>query len=554
MWSITQIFANLTIPIQHFEVTPLGTLFVSTDDGVATLDQETGEVIWSRRDIKGCKPKESTQCNFLGKKNTTFSTIANTNFGLFQVGRFRAFDVRERNPFERYAVVDLETGSTIWDSLDLPIEKTKAFQYIPWLDQFMLAGETKDKRGVVVALRGTDGEVLWQRDIDYLDRFKFVAMPDDSRVLLYGRTNSGDYSLISVGLMDGSEHWRLEGVLQRDARDRAALLLPDTDATAILYFTKDGPFRFRLDNGEVLWRVDDWDEEPPYNLGRSGGSSATMVLDGDLLFVPNGKKVDALRVRDGSRVWRVERDFGIELVDLRIVSRGLLVRARTFDLLDPTTGRSLWADRTDRFPWPTALHVDTDAIYLAAEKAFSSVDLATGRVTELAKYDFHGDRPTQMETTEGSFLLMSRQNLLRLNGDGAAEYHTYLKAPGVSGWQKFGRIAASAALTGLSAAGAATAVSPGSFYTYRVFRPTLSAQYGSTIESPKSYFMYTEQPAAGREGFSLVRVDKASGVVTGRLWLDERDPSYSVDSYTETVFYQTTDYDLGALRFQPDPH
>ena len=61
--------------IRHFEVTPLGTLFVSTDDGVATLDQATGEVIWSRRDIKGCEPKESTQCNFLGKKNTTFSTI-----------------------------------------------------------------------------------------------------------------------------------------------------------------------------------------------------------------------------------------------------------------------------------------------------------------------------------------------------------------------------------------------------------------------------------------------------------------------------------------------
>ena len=48
----------------------------------------------------------------------------------------------------------------------------------------MLAGEAKDKRGIVAALRGTDGEVLWQRDIDYLDRFKFVAIPDDTRLLL----------------------------------------------------------------------------------------------------------------------------------------------------------------------------------------------------------------------------------------------------------------------------------------------------------------------------------------------------------------------------------
>ncbi len=520
--------------IGHFEVTPLGSVLVSTDDLIAALDEDTGDLIWVREDIKGCEPDQhnAVRCNFLGRRSTTFSAIANTNFGLFSQGGLR-------NPGDRAAVVDLATGSTIWDSVDSPFKKVEAFLYVPELNQFMLAGKADDKRGVLLAVSSSDGALLWQRDINFVDRFKFIGVPDDARVLAYGKTVRRQRVLVSMSLTDGAEDWRLEGTLRNDARDRNALVLRDTDATAILYVTKDGPFRVRLDTGDVLWRVNAWDGDPPFG-------SAGMILDGEMLFVPNGKRIAALRVEDGGHVWRTAKKFRAEPIDVRMQSRGLLIRSRSFDLLDPRTGRSLWAKRTGKFPLEAPAHVDEDTAYIAESKQFSTVDLATGGVTRLSKYDFHGDAPTAVEETDGSFVVMSRQNLLRVNRAGEIAYHVYLKAPGASFGMKMLVLAAAGAGGALADSGSPVII--GVANTDSV----LFGRYGATFETPANYFMYTEMPVDGRKGFSLVRVDKASGVETGRLWLDERSPKYTIDHLTEIVYFQNADHELSALRFVPD--
>ncbi len=517
----------------HFEVTPLGSVFVSTDARVGALDADTGDLIWQREDIRRCgeDAEDGTiRCNFLDKPNTVFSAIENTNLGTFQVG----FRGREK-PFDRVAVVDLETGSTILDSVDMPLENVQAFLHVPGLNQFLLAGEASEKRGLLVAVSGSDGGLLWQRDIYFLDRFKFIGVPDDARVLAYGKTNDAQRALVSLSLADGAEHWRLEGLLRNDARNRNALVLRDTDETAILYVTKDGPFRVRLDSGEVLWRADRWDKDPP--------DGAQMVLDGEVLFVPNGKKIDALHVEDGRRVWRTVKQFNAEPIDVRMLSRGLLVRASSFDLLDPQTGRSLWAKRTDKFFEGFPAHVDEEAAYIAGQGRFSMVDLTTGDVTHMAKYNLRKETPARIEETDGSFVLMSRQNLLRVNRAGEIAYHVYLKAPGASGLMKAMTFAAAVAASGEHQAGPVTfSVSIDPFLLSGV-------RHGATVEAPENYFMYTEMPFDGRKGFSLVRVNKESGDETGRLWLDKRSPKYTIDDLTETVYFQNADHELSALRF-----
>lgn len=520
----------------HFEVTPLGSVFVSTVARVAALDADTGEVIWERKDIRRCgeDDKDGTiRCNFLGKRNTRFSAIANTNFGLFRG--------------DGVAVVDLETGSTIFDSVDIPLKNVRAFLHVPEPNRFLLAGEAAGKRGVLAAVSGSDGGLLWQRDINFLDRFKFIGVPDDARVLAYGKTIHEHRALVSMSLADGAEDWRL-GFLQNDARNRNALLLRDTDETAILYVTQDGPFRVNLDSGDVLWRARLWAEDPP--------ASARMVLDGGMIFVPNGKMIDALHVDDGSRVWQTVKQFKAVPTDIRMLSRGLLVRTKWLDLLDPQTGRSLWPQiSTKNKPRmfsaggfvPVPVHVDEEAAYIAGQERFSTVDFATGDVTHLDKYDFHGERPTRIEETDGSFVLMSRQNLLRISRAGEIAYHVYLKAPGASGWMKALAVAA-------AAGSAATTGAPGSsgltFSAYVGPRGVMGARYGATFEAPENYFMYTEMPFDGRKGFSLVRVNKESGKETGRLWLDKRSPKYTIDHLTETVYFQNAAHELSALRFE----
>ena len=544
-WRNSALWNHVSVGSQigHFEVTPLGSVFVSTDVRVAALDADTGDLIWECEDISRCGMNDedgTIRCNFLGKGKTWYAAIPNTNLGLFQVG-FRGWE----NPCDRVTVVDLASGSTIWDSVDIPLRRVTALLHIQELNQFLLAGEADGQRSVLAAVGGSDGGLLWQRNINFLDRFRFLDVPDDARVLAYGKTDSAKRALVSMSLTDGTEHWRLEGFLRNDARNRNALVLRDTDETAILYVTKDGPFRVHLDSGNILWRVGRWDKDPSY--------FAPMVLDGELLFVPNGKMIDALHVKDGSRVWRTAKRFKAEPMDMRMLSRGLLVRTKSFDLLDPQTGRSLWEERTGTFPVESPAHVGEDAAYIAEQKRFSLVDLATGSVTRLAKYDLRSEVPAQIEVTDRSFVLMSRQNLLGINRAGEIAYHVYLKAPGASIWTK--ALVVGVAMAAESASESIAGSAGPATFSGSVFidaSSVMSVRHGATFETPASYFMYTEMPFDGREGFSLVRIDKASGAETGRLWLDKRSAKYTIDHLTETVYFQNADRELSALRFAPD--
>jgi len=523
--------------IGHFEIIPSGSIFTSREDRVVMLEPDTGNVIWERTDIRDCKKNDddgTIRCRFLNQGGARFSAIPDTDFGLFEIG-FRGV----ANTSERYAVVDLGTGATIWDSLDIPFERTRGFLYIARLDQFLLSGETPDDRGLIVKVRGSDGNVMWQQEIDFLDRFSFIGAPNDTQVLAYGKLDGGRRLLASMDLTDGVEQWRLDSLFRSDARNRNILLESQIDGTVVLYMTKDGPFRLDLANGEVVWRAENWDEDPP-DRGK-----ARMVVGDELIFVPDGRNVDALRLEDGSLVWQTAERFDAEPVDMFMVPNGLFVRSRHFDVLEPNTGASVWTSRAGRFDESAPIQLDEGIVYVAAEEAFSSVDLTTGAVTTLAEYDFEGEQPTEIEPGDGSLLLMSRQNLLRITFDGSVRYHAYLKAPGA------GFLANLTTALALPAA-----VSGGYCLICDALDATPGgrrASYGAaSTETFGSYFIYTDESLDDREGFSLVRLDKESGTETGRMWRDERNPNYIIDEITETVYFQESDSVLRGLNFETD--
>ena len=63
-------------------------------------------------------------------------------------------------------------------------------------------------------------------------------------------------------------------------------------------------------------------------------------------------------------------------------------------------------------------------------------------------------------------------------------------------------------------------------------------------------FFYTKVPdAAGREGFSLVKIDKRDGEEAGRVWIDERRPDYVLDPPSGMVFVKVDDKELVAYAF-----
>ena len=522
--------------IGHFEIVPSGALFLSQEDRVRMLEPDTGAMIWERTDIRDCEPEDedgTIRCRYLNEGGTRFSTIPGTDYGLFEVD-FRGVS----RVSDRYAVVDLSTGETIWDSRLLGIERTRGFLYISRLNQFLLGGETPNDQGLVLAVNASDGGVLWQQDIDYLDRFKFIGAPTDTQVLAYGKLDNGSRVLVAMALPDGTEQWRMNGFLQEDARNRNALLEMHADGTSTVYMTKDGPFRLNLTTGEAIWRVTNWDEDPPLR------GAARMIAGQELLFVPNGRHVRALHLADGSTAWQTRERFDDDPVDMRLLPEGLLIRSEEFALLDDETGESLWPRRAGEFDETAPIQLEPGAVYVADEEEFWHIDLATGNVERLAEYDFENERPGELEANEESLLLMSRQNLLRITRAGNIQFHTYLKAPG------------GGLLGGLSRAlrvAAAVSYSADGIVCDECDVMNRNRRYGAlAVETFASYFIYTDEALAARDGFSLVRLDKVSGSETGRLWLDERNPNYVIDEVTETVFFQADDSLLTALRFETD--
>ena len=564
--------------IGHFEVTPLGSIFVGLPDRVVMLDQYTGEALWERDDIRECQPRAddpetssneadgTIRCQVRGMESrggfasdadfrtrARFSSLPNTNLGMFETG-FRGLD----RTSDRYMAIDLDTGDTLWDSSELSIERTRGYLYVPELNRFFLAGEDADEGGLILSIDGSNGTVLWQQETDIVDRFKFLSVPNGRQVLAYGKQDDGSRTLVSIGLSEGGEQWRVEGLLRNDANNRNVLLRTLDDESAVLYITKDGPFRVKLDNGELIWQVARWNEDPP-DAGAAG-----MVVDDTLLYVPNGKDVDALYIESGKKRWSADDRFRDEPVDMRMLSGGLLVRAREIDLLDPETGRSRWRERTDRFDEESQVLVEDDAIYVAEDDRLSVIDLRSGDVTRLAEYDLDGDDPPRMERRDESFVLMSRQNILKISRSGDTEYHVFQNAPGAGFFSKL--------LAAINYATYALAEDNTERFTasgderveaqqrYDRARtamldsfPALRERSRSGSESAGGYHMFTDTPVSGREGYSLVEVDRTSGAEIGRLWTEQRTAKYTVDEFVGTVYFQDDPDVLRALRLGSNP-
>ena len=569
-------------PIGHFEVTPLGSIFVGRPDRAVALDQFTGQALWERDDIQGCKPRAddpetavnesdgTIRCQVRGMESrgsfgsdadfrtgARFSSLRNTNLGMFETG-FRGVD----RTSDRYMAIDLDTGDTLWDSSELSLARTRGYLYAPELNRFFLAGEDAAENGLIVSVDGSDGTVLWQRETDIIDRFKFLAIPNGRQILAYGKLEDGSRTLVSIGLSDGVEQWRAEGLLRDDANNRNVLLRTLGDESAVLYITKDGPFRVKLDSGEVLWQTSRWNEDPP------DPGSAGMVVGpprdlpgGTLLYVPNGRDVNALYIETGGNRWNADDRFRDEPVDMRMLSGGLLVRAREIDLLDPETGQSVWRERTDRFDEESQVLVEDDTIYVAEDERLSVIDLETGDVARLAEYDLDGDDPPRIERRDESFVLMSRQNILKVSRSGDTEYHVFQNAPSAG---FFSRLIAAIdyALYSIEENNYNTQSSTASAdeqaeaqQRYDQARtamldsfPALRERERSGSESPGGYYMFTDTPVGDREGYSLVQVDKTSGADIGRLWTEQRTAKYTTDDISGTVYFQEAPDLLRALR------
>ena len=476
---------------------------VSSVDGLVALDPATGQTIWTRADIKGLA-------------DGGFDVISLTPYGV----------VRTRNGI---ALLDLQTGTTAWDSTAVPLQNVRGFFYVPEHRMLLVYGRARPEGRGLVAMDIDSGKVRWEQ-----------------RGLL----------------RSDPELWEVDGVHSLSGHQPP---LADTDSTLILYINKDGPFKIHAATGAPLWRVDALKGQDPPTLA---AMYPRITLAGPVLLVPYEKKLSAVDPNDGRVVWSRAKNFGSPLSQMQVTARGLLVRGTRplddnpralthpdafLDLVDLQAGTSLWqkafGDMKDESLAPFLVVGDT--AYFGDRDRLLAVALQDGTGRELARSDFEGgEEPSTLERRNDDLILVSAHNLLSINTRGVQQVRRYYPAPGTSFLGKLGKgllFVASA----MSQAGAADQRARGGVYASFDYNPFIRDRMKGMIQAYEDYaFMYTRAPdRGGRQGFSLVRLRKADGEENGRVWLDDRSPDYELDAGAGVVYAKRGSREVVALSF-----
>ena len=482
--------------IQHFAVDATGGVVVGTDSGEVALDGADGHVLWSR----------PAAGEFRG-------------LGLAEVGMLRSASA--------FDVVDLAAGSTRWSLGATPLTELSGYQ----------------------------------------------SLPEHNLVLMYGPTAASPLSLVAVSIDSGLVRWRQDTLfahvkdLPKHARKLALTVqqppLEDTDSTLILYPSRGGPMRLDLATGALLWRADTLaDEEPRW----APAGYARIAADSAAVYVPYGKRLMALDRETGRVLWNRTTEFPSFPAEVVPTARGILVRgyykkkdpsdaiAGSLELLDRASGASRWPKPVREIHDAAAMLVADDTVYLAAKPSLMALDLASGQLREIHKLDWHGGEvPWRIERVDGALVITSSQNLAGLDAAGNVLFERYYPAPGAS---LFSKLVSTTLMIAVDVASASIAQSQANRYhttvTYPVIvnNPVLSTRYKATLDAERYLHILTKAADdSGRKGFSVVRVDKASGKEAGRVWVDDRSPDYVLDPAAGTVYLMRDDRSIEALRF-----
>ncbi len=515
--------------IRGMRVDAAGNLVIATDTLVVALNQDSGAAVWTYRVsgepsvfrtvldsyfLVGCGPTAAALDPVTGSvvwRRTDLPDLELSSFGTSRQDPYAVLQTRDD-----FAVLDMRTGATMWNSGALP-QGTVVREYFRLSDSDLLLLIARTDASDVSAFGATldSGRVLWRNDA------LFKAKPQFKRA--------------------GSVEYLASGV-------QYSTLFPDS--TLFLYVSADGPMRMDPRTGAVRWQaaelagapVPGWDE----------GFPTARMLD-SLVLVCSDRRLVALDAATGRVRWRTTRDFRDQPTWLRADSIGILVgglgRNKSFlCALEPLTGQPAWPNPIELKASAIGL-AKRDTVYLSDDSRFTAIARATGTPRLLTTIDFQGaEEPTRIDTLEGGgFILSSRQNIARVDDDGRVAYRRFYKAPGASFWEK---LATSALLLGANVA--SYSLTPaGGWAPMFVSNPVLSARYGQISRAQDFFYIFTASPdSVGQEGFSLVLLDRRDGRELGRMWFAERSPDYTLDPVTGSVYVLEDDTRIVSRRFR----
>jgi len=479
---------NATSDITAFTLGPEGAsvLYVLTKNGVLCLDAATGAQRWGRDDLPFVPP-------------AGFALTYGAHGA--PPSRIRGLALGE----QRMEILDLLTGDEVSESSAWSVDAPRGFLPLTGPDLFLLVAKTGRSKRALLGVAPEKGDVRWRQDSAFERDPEFWQVPTGRRRLAYEITTS---------TLFGNQ-----------------LPIVDTDSTAILYISKDGPTKIHLLTGAVLWRAQALRGK---DVPVRGDGYASLLQAGGVLYVPVEKSLQALGADDGRARWDPAPSFPGRVTQMELTALGLLVRGAEPDregrlrdnrfvaLVDPSTGIARWSGPPLELEHTTPFVVRGDTAYLATERTLVAVSLVDGSSRDVASFQLEGGQaPWEVEVRDDGFLLLASHNLLLVDRSGSQIYHRSYKPPG----------------TGVFAV-------LGSIFLNKPLRRAV------TGFSERHVYVVTQSPdSSGRKGLSLVRVEKANGAEAGRIWLSGKPADYEVDPGTGTVYLQTGNREIIAARF-----
>jgi hypothetical protein len=244
---------------------------------------------------------------------------------------------------------------------------------------------------------------------------------------------------------------------------------------------------------------------------------------------------------------------------------GLLYRTnQECNVLDLNTGKEQWSKSIKYSSGGLGLDKG-DFTYFIGDNSIYEVNNKNGDHKEFANKKFGKEEIFRtIELMDQGIIVSSDQNVAMFNYAGSIVYHAYHPAPGISTFGKIMNIAAMGVSMAASASEGYQAGASGygtSSYKSGMERADrwsnvasaamsdLSKRFSASANAKNYKLVLTKVTTSDDSGVGLVRINKLTGKVDGKVVLDDKKPDYLFDEIENMLFYKDGNKKLVAYNF-----
>lgn len=597
--------------INWFNLTNLGTIILSTDDALHSVNPVTGKENWRLDQFA-----KVSKANYIGIKGSPYIAIVEGNI----------FNMKQ-------SIIDISQGKVVCNTKELGLSYVSKRLPIPNLGALLFSGQ--NNKGIALMLVNLkDGQAVWIVN-NILEKVteQMVAEPLYTNNSIIIATNKRVYKLDAA---TGTLQWKIdydtkteiplagqkvesddkESTLAND--DNKKLSMKESMAASsstvfgkfvtlndkiAYYYNTQTITAIDIATGNLTWpktKLDDpisnvlFDEQGilvatddkkselmlfDYTSGnmkwseplKMSGRISSIKLTGTKLAVgstkQNGKNmVNVVDIISGRSLTPSALKVDGFITDLRIIDNvGLLYRTnQECNILDLSTGKEQWTKSIKYSSGGLGLDKG-DFTYFVGDNSIYEVNNVNGNHREFASKKFGKDEIFKtVELIDNGIVVSADQNVAMFDYNGQLTYHTYHPAPGTSTFSKIMNIAAIGISMAASASEGYQAGASG--YGTNSYRSgmeradrwgnvasgaasDLSKRFHASANAKNYKLILTKVKTNDDSGVGLVRINKLSGKVDGKVVLDDKKPDYLFDEIDNLLFYKDGNKKLVAYNF-----